>query len=56
MTESSAPQKKSKAELEQLVKANGGKVYQTNNAAPHTICVADRSTPLSMPPRGASFG
>ncbi|BDD56605.1 DNA ligase (ATP), variant 3 [Monascus purpureus] len=56
VTESSAPQKKSKAELEQLVKANGGKVYQTDNAAPHTICVADRSTPLSMPPRGASFG
>lgn len=43
MTESTAPEKKSKAELEQLVKANGGKIYQTHNAAPHTICIAERS-------------
>ncbi|GAB1214500.1 DNA ligase (ATP) [Aspergillus terreus] len=44
LTDSNMPVKKSKAELEQLVKANGGKFYQTNNAAPHTICVADRRT------------
>ncbi|RAL00896.1 DNA ligase (ATP) DNL4 [Aspergillus ibericus CBS 121593] len=44
MTDSGAPFKKSKAELEQLVKSNGGKLYQTNNAAPNTICIADRRT------------
>lgn len=44
VTESGAPVKKSKAELEQLVKANGAKFYQTNSAAPDTICIADRST------------
>ena len=43
MTESLEPQKKSKADLEQLIKANGGKIYQTNNAADNTICIADRS-------------
>lgn len=43
MTESCAPQKKSKGELEQLVKSNGGKFYQTHTAAPNTICIADRS-------------
>ncbi|XP_077660996.1 DNA ligase (ATP) DNL4 [Aspergillus fumigatus Af293] len=44
LTDSSAPIKKTKPELEQLVKANGGMFFQTNNAAPHTICVADRRT------------
>jgi DNA-binding beta-propeller fold protein YncE len=43
MTESSAPEKKSKLELEQLVKSNGGKIYQTNTAASDTVCIADRS-------------
>jgi DNA ligase-4 len=43
MTESAVPEKKTKAELEQLVKANGGKIYQTNTAAQDTICIADRS-------------
>jgi DNA ligase-4 len=43
MTESLDPPKTSKAELEQLIKANGGKIYQTNTAAPDTICIADRS-------------
>ncbi|OGM43476.1 DNA ligase [Aspergillus bombycis] len=43
-TDSTAPVKKSKAELEQLVKANGGKFFQTSNAAPSTICIADRRT------------
>ena len=47
LTDSSVPEKKSKAELEQLVKANGGKFYQTSNAAPNTICVADRSEPFT---------
>ncbi|KAF9894601.1 DNA ligase (ATP) [Aspergillus nanangensis] len=44
MTDSNAPIKKSKPELEQLVKTNGGKLYQTSTAAPHTICIADRRT------------
>ncbi|KAL2829967.1 ATP dependent DNA ligase domain-containing protein [Aspergillus cavernicola] len=44
LTDSNAPVKKSKAELEKLVKANGGKFYQTNNAASDTICIADRRT------------
>ncbi|OJJ50946.1 hypothetical protein ASPZODRAFT_148327 [Penicilliopsis zonata CBS 506.65] len=44
MTECLAPEKRSKAELEQLVKANGGKIYQTSTAATNTICVADRRT------------
>jgi DNA ligase-4 len=43
MTESLTPEKKSKLELEQLVKAHGGKIYQTDAAAPNTICIADRS-------------
>lgn len=43
MTESSIPEKKTKTQLEQLVKANGGKFYQTNTAAADTICIAERS-------------
>ncbi|THC97927.1 hypothetical protein EYZ11_002564 [Aspergillus tanneri] len=44
LTDSTGTTKKSKPELEQIVKANGGKIYQTNTAAPDTICVADRRT------------
>lgn len=43
MTESLTPPKKSKGDLERLVKENGGKIYQTNTATPNTICIADRS-------------
>lgn len=43
MTDVGAPEKMSKGELEQLVKSNGGKVFQTNTAASDTICIADRS-------------
>lgn len=43
MTESSVPEKKTKIQLEQLVKANGGKIYQTKTAAVDTLCVAERS-------------
>ena len=42
MTDSSKPEKRTKAELEQMVKANGGKIYQTHDAAPNTVCVADK--------------
>lgn len=48
MTESTAPEKKSKGELEQLVKSNGGKFYQTHTAASDTICIADRSNSLLL--------
>jgi len=49
MTESSKPEKKSKSELEQIVKANGGKIYQTHDAAPDTVCVADKRELGSLP-------
>lgn len=48
ITESLGPEKKSKAELEQIVKANGGKIFQTNRAAPDTLCIADRREPSSL--------
>ncbi|EXJ84175.1 DNA ligase 4 [Capronia epimyces CBS 606.96] len=45
MTESTSPApKKSKLELEALVKANGGKIVQTHTAVADTICVAARRT------------
>ncbi|EHY53145.1 DNA ligase (ATP) [Exophiala dermatitidis] len=45
MTESTAPApKKSKLELEALVKANGGRIVQTHTVVPDTICVATRRT------------
>ncbi|KAK5224441.1 DNA ligase (ATP) [Exophiala xenobiotica] len=45
MTEAVLPsQKKSKLELEALVKANGGKIVQTHNVVKDTICVAARRT------------
>ncbi|KAJ5107043.1 Nucleic acid-binding OB-fold [Penicillium angulare] len=40
---SSAPEKRSKGQLEQLVKANGGSIFQTNTAAAEMICIAERS-------------
>ena len=43
MTESTIPEKKTKPQLEQLVKANGGKIYQTKTAAVDTLCIAERS-------------
>ncbi|MCJ1388191.1 DNA ligase (ATP) [Xylographa bjoerkii] len=42
MTDSLIPEKKTKAELERLVKANGGKIFQTHNASPGTICIANK--------------
>ena len=44
MTGTNGPKKKDKAELEQLVKVNGGQIYQTNSAAPRIVCIADRRT------------
>ena len=42
ITESLKPEKKSKAELEEMVKANGGNIVQSQNAKENVICVADR--------------
>lgn len=45
MTESVPPaEKKSKLELEALVKANGGKIVQTHTTDKDTICIAARRT------------
>jgi DNA ligase-4 len=44
MTESTRPEKKTKAELEATVKANGGRIVQTHNAVENTVCIADRRT------------
>lgn len=43
MGECLSPEKKSKIELEELIKANGGKIFQKHDAAPAMICVGDRS-------------
>lgn len=34
---------KTKPELEQIIETNGGKYYQTYDAAPNMICVGDKS-------------
>ncbi|KAH8425336.1 DNA ligase (ATP) [Aspergillus melleus] len=44
LTDSNTRDKKTKSELEQLVKANGASFFQKDSAAPNTICVADRRT------------
>jgi DNA ligase-4 len=46
MSESTKPEKKTKLQLEQLVKANGGKIFQTKTAASDMICISGRSKPL----------
>jgi DNA ligase-4 len=43
MTESLKPQKKSKAELEQIVKNNGGNIVQKESVAKDLIIIADRN-------------
>jgi DNA ligase-4 len=42
MTESLKPVKRAKGELEQLVKANGGKIFQSPSAAESMICIAEK--------------
>ncbi|KAL9599741.1 MAG: hypothetical protein Q9219_003624 [cf. Caloplaca sp. 3 TL-2023] len=44
MSESLEPAKKSKEELEQIIKANGGKIFQQRNASANTMCIGDRRT------------
>lgn len=43
LSESLQPEKKSKTEIEDLIKLNGGKVFQRHDAVPAMICVGDRS-------------
>lgn len=44
MSESTtSKEKKSKAEIELLVKLHGGKIFQTENAAENTWVIGDRS-------------
>lgn len=38
------PEKKSKLELEELIKGNGGKIFQKHDAAPVMICIGERSS------------
>ena len=44
MTESIKPEKKTKIELEAMVKANRGKIVQSATAVENTVCVAERRT------------
>jgi DNA ligase 4 len=44
ITEALHPPKKSKFELEALVKLHGGAIVQTQSAIPDTVCIADRRT------------
>jgi DNA ligase 4 len=44
VSESMHPIKKSKIELEELVKTHGGAIVQTQDAVPDTVCIADRRT------------
>ena len=37
------PQKKTKAELEEMIRANGGQIYQTHTKAADTICIAEKN-------------
>lgn len=48
MTGSQKPEKKSKAELEQFAKMNGGKIVQ-NDSRPDTVCIGDHSKIFLMP-------
>ncbi|KAF2102458.1 DNA ligase 4 [Rhizodiscina lignyota] len=45
ISESLEPLKKSKAELEQLIKANGGNIVQKQNPDLGVVCIADRNLP-----------
>ena len=45
MTESLVPKEKSKEQLEQLIKTNGGQIYQTHNTVPGIICIGEKREP-----------
>lgn len=48
LSESLRPEKKSKNEIEDLIKSNGGNVFQIHDAKPTMICVGDRSKLLTQ--------
>ncbi|KAL9106000.1 MAG: hypothetical protein Q9227_008908 [Pyrenula ochraceoflavens] len=43
LSDGTKPEKKTKAELENMIKANGGTVYQTYTKSADTICVAEKN-------------
>ena len=44
ITESLAPEKRSKVELEQIIKVNGGRIFQSEKAEKGVICIGERRT------------
>ena len=42
MTDSTLPEKKTKPQLEEMVKANGGRIVQTQTATDNLVCIAER--------------
>ena len=44
VTDMLKPQKKTKQELEEMLKANGARIVQSHTAEPDTMCIADRRT------------
>lgn len=44
LTESLKPTRRSKLELEELVKAHGGNIFRKQDSAPNIICIADKMT------------
>lgn len=43
VSDAATPKKMSKAEMEQLIKSYGGKIYQTKDAVSDTHVIGDRS-------------
>ena len=43
VSDAAAPKKMGKAEMEQLIKSHGGKIYQTKDAVSDTHIIGDRS-------------
>ncbi|KAI4210026.1 MAG: hypothetical protein LQ351_007076 [Letrouitia transgressa] len=43
MSDQLQPEKRSKGQLEQIIKANGGRVLQKHDAVPNTVCIGDRN-------------
>lgn len=48
LSDSLRPEKKSKNEIEGLIKSNGGNVFQRHDAQPTMICIGDRSKFLTQ--------
>lgn len=48
LSDSLRPEKKSKNEIEGLIKSNGGNVFQRHDTQPTMICIGDRSKLLAQ--------